>query len=147
MAAMSGSRKATSGWVVSPSHTSAGAYLRVGLTPFRCLSDRTRDLLFHQGERCRNDNGVEVSGQLSNQNTYSQITRRLHAMVSEIIPGERPFPVSDRKHRRSRRLSASDVDDLVAGYLAGATFTELGAQFGIHRTTASECVRRRGASR
>jgi DNA-binding CsgD family transcriptional regulator len=41
-------------------------------------------------------------------------------------------------------LTESDVDDLVAGYEAGATVYELAERFGIHRATVSEHLHRRG---
>ena len=34
-----------------------------------------------------------------------------------------------------RRLSPSNIDDLIAAYDAGATISQLAADFGVHRTT------------
>ena len=34
-----------------------------------------------------------------------------------------------------RRLSPSDIDDLIAAYQAGATISQLAADFSVHRTT------------
>ena len=51
------------------------------------------------------------------------------------------------KRQVHRRLRAPEIDDLVAGYLAGSTVYELAHQFSIHRQTVSEILRRRGISR
>jgi DNA invertase Pin-like site-specific DNA recombinase len=54
----------------------------------------------------------------------------------------------------ARQLEADQVQELIAGYQAGATVYELGAQFGIERRTVSKIlhrqdvsIRRRGLSR
>jgi DNA-directed RNA polymerase specialized sigma24 family protein len=54
-------------------------------------------------------------------------------------------PVPDRrKPRRARHLNDEQVQDLVAGYVEGASVYELGERFGIDRRTVSKILRRHG---
>ena len=46
-----------------------------------------------------------------------------------------------------RRLSPSDIDDLVNAYRAGATISQLAAEFGVHRTTVAGHLDRHGVRR
>ena len=46
-----------------------------------------------------------------------------------------------------RRLSPTDIDDLVEAYKAGATISQLAVEFGIHRTTVAGHLDRRGLPR
>jgi DNA-directed RNA polymerase specialized sigma24 family protein len=43
-----------------------------------------------------------------------------------------------------KRVRGADLDTLVAGYLAGRTVYELGAEFGINRRTVSALLHRQG---
>lgn len=55
-----------------------------------------------------------------------------------------PLPADRSKPRRARRLDTDDVQELIAGYQAGATVYELGPRFGIERRTVSAVLRRHG---
>ena len=46
-----------------------------------------------------------------------------------------------------RRLSPTDIDDLVEAYQAGAAISQLAVEFGIHRTTVSGHLDRHGIPR
>jgi hypothetical protein len=46
-----------------------------------------------------------------------------------------------------RRLSPIDIDDLISAYQAGATISQLAAEFGIHRTTVAGHLDRHGVAR
>ena len=46
-----------------------------------------------------------------------------------------------------RRLSPTDIDDLVAAYQAGATISQLAVEFGIHRATVAGHLDRHGVPR
>jgi len=46
-----------------------------------------------------------------------------------------------------RRLSPTDIDDLISAYQAGATINQLAVKFGIHRTTVAAHLDRRGIPR
>ena len=46
-----------------------------------------------------------------------------------------------------RRLSPTDIDDLIAAYRAGATIIQLAMEFGIHRTTVAGHLDRHGVPR
>ena len=46
-----------------------------------------------------------------------------------------------------RRLSPTDVDDLIAACQAGATISQLAVEFGIHRTTVTGHLDRHGVPR
>lgn len=60
-------------------------------------------------------------------------------------------PRVDRKGRLSnppqRRLSPTDLDDLIEAYQAGATISQLADEFGIHRTTVAGHLDRHGVPR
>jgi hypothetical protein len=55
-----------------------------------------------------------------------------------------PPPVDRPKPRRARQLDANQIQELIAGYQAGATVYELGARFGIERRTVSNILHRHG---
>ena len=46
-----------------------------------------------------------------------------------------------------RRLSPSDIDELVNAYRGGATISQLAAEFGVHRTTVAGHLDRHGVPR
>jgi transposase-like protein len=46
-----------------------------------------------------------------------------------------------------RRLSPTDLDDLLEAYRAGATISQLAVEFGIHRTTVASHLDRHGVPR
>jgi DNA-directed RNA polymerase specialized sigma24 family protein len=52
--------------------------------------------------------------------------------------------VRERLLRTNRKLSPSEVDELVQLYVAGLDLTELGRRFGMHRQTARAHLLRRG---
>jgi lambda repressor-like predicted transcriptional regulator len=53
-----------------------------------------------------------------------------------------PPPVDRPKPRRARQLDTNQIQELIAGYQAGATVYELGARFGIERRTVSNILHR-----
>jgi hypothetical protein len=53
-----------------------------------------------------------------------------------------PPPVDPPKPRRARQLDTNQVQELIAGYQAGATVYELSATFGIERRTVSNILHR-----
>jgi hypothetical protein len=53
-----------------------------------------------------------------------------------------PPPVDRPKPGRARQLDANQVQELIAGYRAGATVYELGAMFSIERRTVSNILHR-----
>ncbi|HJT05214.1 MAG TPA: hypothetical protein VJ757_16550 [Pseudonocardiaceae bacterium] len=53
-----------------------------------------------------------------------------------------PPPVDRPKPRRARQLDADQVQELIAGYQAGATAYALATRFGIERRTVSNIVHR-----
>jgi hypothetical protein len=55
-----------------------------------------------------------------------------------------PPPVDRPKPRRARQLDADQVQELIAGYQAGATVYELGVRFGIDRRTVGSILHRQG---
>ncbi|MGH3996501.1 MAG: hypothetical protein ACRDTJ_03440 [Pseudonocardiaceae bacterium] len=64
------------------------------------------------------------------------LLRKLPAPTTPAPPVGRPKP------RRARQLDADQVQELIAGYQAGATVYELGARFSIDRRTVSNILRR-----
>ncbi|HEX5115945.1 MAG TPA: hypothetical protein VFW65_12175 [Pseudonocardiaceae bacterium] len=55
-----------------------------------------------------------------------------------------PATAKRDRPRRARQLGAEQIQELIAGYQAGSTVYELGAQFGIERRTVSNILRRHG---
>jgi transposase-like protein len=77
---------------------------------------------------------------------------------SEDVEAARIRPSDDRSEgtreeegRRSnppqRRLSPTDIDDLIKAYQGGATISQLAADFGVHRTTVTGHLDRHGVAR
>lgn len=90
--------------------------------------------------------GVDPSATYSN--TKWQLGQ-LEDLLSKLPALDEPAaPVSDRPPRpkRQRRLSQEQLQQLVAGYQAGATVYELGARFGISRQAAARQLQRCGVT-
>ena len=105
---------------------------------------------------------MDLKGRLSNP---LQIAETLAAQGAERIGGTsasvattriRPFDdhaegPREEKGRLSnppqRRLSPTDLDDLLDAYRAGATINQLAAEFGIHRATVATHLDRQGVPR
>jgi lambda repressor-like predicted transcriptional regulator len=62
------------------------------------------------------------------------------------IAAPAPLPADRPKPRRARQLDADHIQELIAGYQAGATVYELGDRFGIERRTVSNVLRRHSVS-
>jgi hypothetical protein len=56
-----------------------------------------------------------------------------------------PPPIHRPKTGRARQLDTEQIQELIAGYQAGATVYELGARFGIERRTVSNILHRHDA--
>ena len=96
---------------------------------------------------------MDLKGRLSNP---LEIAEALAAQGSERVGGSsggvettRVRPSDDRAERPreekgrlsnppQRRLSPSDIDDLVKAYQGGATIRQLAVEFGVHRTTVAD---------
>ncbi len=65
----------------------------------------------------------------------------------EMVPSTPQGSISRTIKQKQRRLRGAEIDKLVAGYLVGATVYELAEQFGVHRSTVSELLERRGVTR
>jgi DNA-directed RNA polymerase specialized sigma24 family protein len=92
---------------------------------------------------------VDLSGQLSNPRApLCQLADQDIGTPKGVAPEEarprRDIPRSSS--RTARPLKPAQVEALVAGYHAGKTMKELGAQFGINRLTVSAHLRRAGVS-
>lgn len=86
---------------------------------------------------------MELVGAYSN---LSEQRARILELL-EMVPAG-PLGGAPRTGRQvHRRLREPEIDDLVAGYMAGSTVYELAHQFSIHRQTVSEILERRGVSR
>jgi hypothetical protein len=95
---------------------------------------------------------VEVNGICSNPpprlrrlfqalgaNTFCQVSGPTATpTASEQVPDDR-IPYYPRRH-----LSASEIDEIIAGYLAGSTARELGDRWGVHRSTVAAFLKGRG---
>jgi DNA invertase Pin-like site-specific DNA recombinase len=86
---------------------------------------------------------VEVIAMFSNRSDQGRSLRKLLRR-----PPSGPKPVRTRTARKTaRRLSSPDVHALVEAYGAGSSIYELARQFGIHRSTVSAILERKGVSR
>jgi site-specific DNA recombinase len=102
------------------------------------MGDRSLNFAADQRERCFFDNAVEVIGRYSN---HCEQGERLRDLVEMLPNGPSRAKVQTKKqiHRRLRR---SEIDELLAGYKAGATVYQLAERFGIHRETVSLLLER-----
>lgn len=78
----------------------------------------------------RYSNPVEVVGRWSN---HLEQGERLDELVG-MAPTECAKPRVGTRKQVQRRLRPREVEDLIAGYLGGATVYQLGRQFRIHLT-------------
>jgi DNA-binding CsgD family transcriptional regulator len=92
--------------------------------------------------------GVEVTRQLSNHNIRSAIGR-LYASVQEICTFDRSKLVADKPtpRRLQRRLSPSQVAELIRAYQSGTTLNGLAEHFRIHRSTVLNHLNRANTPR
>lgn len=76
-------------------------------------------------------------------NTKPQV-EALETLLRKLPDPTEPAPPSIErpKPRRARQLDADQVQELIAGYQAGATVYELGDRFGIERRTVSSILHR-----
>jgi hypothetical protein len=82
---------------------------------------------------------VELLGRYSSYSYWIKRIKQAQGCVRTVA--KKP-----RLHTVVRKLTAEQVDALVAGYLAGATVYELAIRFAIHRVTLSAHLGRRGVS-
>jgi DNA-directed RNA polymerase specialized sigma24 family protein len=84
---------------------------------------------------------VELRG--SHYNTKAQVGQ-LEALLRQLPSLTTPPPPAPgrRKPRSARRLQEDQVEQLIAGYQAGATVYDLGDRFGIERRTVSAILHR-----
>ncbi|MEU0470702.1 hypothetical protein ABZ215_42475 [Amycolatopsis sp. NPDC006131] len=80
---------------------------------------------------------------------YSNIKDQVRALeeLREKLPSlDTPEPTSTKRDRprRARQLRTDQIEQLIAGYQAGATVYELGDRFGIERRTVSNILHRHG---
>ena len=76
-------------------------------------------------------------------NTKPQV-QALETLLQTLPDLTKPAPplVDRPKFRRARQLDANQIQELIAGYQAGATVYELASQFGIERRTVSNILHR-----
>ena len=82
---------------------------------------------------------VELLGRYSKQDITSRLQRLLAGSASD-----RPPARPTRSVRRLRRLTESEVDELVERYQNGCSMHTLARDFEIHRTTVSAQLKARG---
>ena len=54
------------------------------------------------------------------------------------------YKTANRIRQKQKRLAGDEINQLIAGYKSGPTVYELAVQFGCHRTTVSETLKRNG---
>ncbi|WP_232376321.1 helix-turn-helix domain-containing protein [Amycolatopsis aidingensis] len=86
---------------------------------------------------------VEVRGPYSNIKDQVRALKELRGKLPSLATPEPPSIKRDRP-RHARQLRAEQVEDLIAGYQAGATVYELGDRFVIERRTVSNILHRNG---
>ena len=86
--------------------------------------------------------GVELLGRYSNQN----IVTRLRQILAGEGRDNPPAPPT-RPTRRNQSLNPDQVRELLTAYGAGTPIDRVADDFGIHRTTALNIVKREGVPR
>ncbi len=85
---------------------------------------------------------VDLQGRLTNPSyNFGRAVGRLSAILARPVGGRQAAV----KTQRQRRLSPSEVDELVALYATGLSVAQVAATFGINRETALLHLQRRGA--
>ena len=86
---------------------------------------------------------VEVSGRYSNPFEQGE---RLRDLIEMVPKGSPEVSVGPRKQVH-RRLRPAEIEELVAGYQAGATACQPADRFRIHRTTVLSLLERQSVTR
>jgi hypothetical protein len=86
---------------------------------------------------------VEVLGRYSNHADQGKRIKR----VLETPLLDSATPVSRPQRQVHRRFQEGDLEDLAEAYLAGATLSELGERFRMHRATIASELERMGVAR
>ncbi|GAB2969140.1 hypothetical protein GCM10017788_80170 [Amycolatopsis acidiphila] len=95
------------------------------------------------GQGCDKASYVDLGGTYYNTKPQVEALETLLRKLPD--PTEMsPQPINRPTPRRARRLTADQVQELIAGYQAGATVYELGYRFGIERRTVSDILHRHG---
>jgi hypothetical protein len=71
----------------------------------------------------------------------SQVRGNLAIETVLEAPRDHEVPYSPKRH-----LSPHEIEQIVAGYLAGATARELGEKFAVYRTTVSAILKTKGVT-
>jgi hypothetical protein len=88
----------------------------------------------------RSPDDVDLGGAYYNPNMQLEALEKLLRKLPDPTTSPSP-PTARRKPARIRHLKPDQIDKLIAGYQAGATVYELGAQFKIDRKTVSRILR------
>lgn len=86
---------------------------------------------------------MDLGGAYYNPKDQVSALERLREKLPSLDVPE-PTRVKGARPGRVRKLGEAQVQKLIAGYQAGSTVYELGAQFGIERRTVSDVLRRHG---
>jgi len=86
---------------------------------------------------------VELIGRYSNPFEQGE---RLRDLI-EMVPRGSPEVSAGTGKQVHRRLCPAEIEELVAGYQAGATACQLADQFRIHRTTVLSLLERQSVAR
>jgi len=94
---------------------------------------------------------VEVMGQLSNQNTLSQIAR-LHDLITETTDCSHTLAIPEKTalsqfKRRKQPVTTAQVEQMVRDYQAGMTLKAIGEKCGVNERTVSIHLEQRGTRR
>ena len=100
----------------------------------------------------RLSNPLDIAGTLVAQGSERIVGSREGLETTQIRPSddhsEGPREEKGRfSNPAQRRLSPTDIDDLISAYQAGATISQLAVEFGVHRTTVAGHLDRDGVAR
>lgn len=85
---------------------------------------------------------VELLGGYSNQNIVTKLRQVLAGQGRD-----QPTARTTRSQRRNRSLNENEVHELLTSYTNGTPIDQVATDFGIHRTTALNIVRRSNVER
>ena len=91
------------------------------------------------------EDGFSVALSTCDTNKWALLRRACQELPrTDLLRTLPDYQLPDKIRQRQRRLTQAQADELAAQYEKGATVYQLAAQFGCHRTTVAERLKKAG---